>query len=149
MINKTAIETAFVDDEEIVNFCDPDFKDKSSMDIINGVYDKLVDYKNIFSKCFFYEIIKDGSLVGFVFYVKNPNLLVSFGVNKNHRTKYVLKNIFSTISDFFKGESFTCFMYDRNERAINWLKRCGMEEVEVNNKIVKLNYKKCQLQQQQ
>jgi len=144
MINKRAIEIAFKDDNEISNFCDPEMKEKKIADLVEGVYEKLDDYKKFFANVFFSDVRKDGDLIGFVFYTKKPNLLVSFGVNKKNRNAHVLKNLFISIQKYFNGEEFDCFMYDRNTRALNWLKKCGMNEVSKSSDLVKLNYKKCQ-----
>jgi len=79
--------------------------------------------------------------VGYIFTC--DDLLVSFGINKAYRTKINLDKFFNEIISKFDKE-FSSYMWNRNTRAIEWLKRNGMIEVEcaINN-VTKLNYTIC------
>ena len=91
------------------------------------IYDEDVD-----------KLVIDGETVGYVFCYEN--LLVSFGVNKKFRTSDKLKKVFEFIKNKFKG-NFESYMWARNTRAINWLKKCGMQEEQINiNNVIKLKY---------
>jgi hypothetical protein len=136
-ISYEAIKLAFVGDSEIQYNCDPDNPDKSEIGIVDDVYKKLIEYEDLFIGNF--VVLNDGGKdVGFIYCL--PNLLVSFGVNKLHRTKEFLPKVFETIQKV-AGDEFEVYMWSRNKRAIKWLKRCGMQEQYFENKeIKKLRY---------
>jgi hypothetical protein len=136
-ISYEAIKLAFVGDSEIQYNCDPDNPDKSQIGVVEDVYRKLIDYEDLFIGNFI-VLNDDGKDVGFVYCL--PGLLISFGVNKSHRTKGFLPKVFDTIQTA-AGDNFYAYMWSRNERAVRWLKRCGMEEEYFENKeIKKLRY---------
>jgi len=125
MISINLIKFAFEEDNDINKYCDPNYKNKSIKKIIVSIYKKLLEYENI-GDSKFDKIVFDNEIIGYVFYFKN--LLISFGINKNHRTKEKLSSAFEQIKNNFNGD-FESYMWERNERAINWLKKCGMVEV--------------------
>lgn len=124
MIKLSTIEYAFKDDNDINKYCDAEYKDATINELVLSVYDKLLEHEQL-GFCKFVDLIIDGELIGFFFCFQY--LLVSFGINKNHRNKETLKKVFDIIKDEFDGY-FECYMWERNKRAINWLKKCGMEE---------------------
>lgn len=124
MIKLSTIEYAFKDDNDINKYCDPEYKDATIDELILSIYNKLLEHEPL-GVCKFVDLIIDGELVGFFFCFHY--LLVSFGINKNHRNKETLKKVFEIIKNEFDGY-FECYMWQRNERAINWLKKCAMEE---------------------
>ena len=139
--NYTCIRHAFVDDNDLNNYCDPSDKDKDIREIVYSIYNKILAYEKA-GDCKFCKIRYNDSLIGYFFYHKN--ILISFGVNVKHRNKQTLKRVFEDIKKEMNGE-FETYMWERNERAINWLKKCGMEEVPCNIKEVKkLKYSLCQ-----
>lgn len=141
MISFNLIKFAFNEDENIGQFCDLDYKDKSVSQLAKSIYKKLLEYERE-GDCKFDDLKVDNEIVGYAFYFKN--LLVSFGVNKNHRTKDKLSKVFKQMKSNFDSD-FESYMWQRNERAINWLKKCGMIEVPSNIKeVVKLKYILCQ-----
>ncbi len=143
MIDYDLILYAFDEDNEISKYCDPEDEHKSIKKLVDSIYEKLLDY-NQFGDCSFNELKIGNEVIGFYFCYKN--ILVSFGINKNHRKKENLIEVFNIIKDKFDGE-FESYMWDRNERAINWLKKCGMKEEEFKvDKVKKLKYTLCQYQ---
>ena len=141
MISFNLIKFAFNDDENIGKFCDPDYKDKTTNQLAKSIYNKLLEYERE-GDSKFDDLKVDNEIVGYAFYFKN--LLVSFGINKNYRTKNKLSKVFEQIKGNFDSD-FESYMWQRNERAINWLKKCGMVEVPSNIKeVVKLKYILCQ-----
>jgi hypothetical protein len=136
-ISYDAIKLAFDGDSEIQDNCDPANPDKSQIGVVEDVYKKLIEYEDLFVGNF--VVLSDnGKDVGFVYCL--PGLLVSFGVNKLHRTKSFLPKVFDTIREA-AGNDFEAYMWSRNERAVKWLKRCGMQEQYFENKeIKKLRY---------
>jgi len=140
-VNYTSIKHAFIGDNNLKDYCDPKDKNKELKEIVYSIYSKILDYERVGS-CKFCNLKIDDKLIGFFFYYKN--VLVSFGVNVEHRNKETLKNVFEDIKKEMNG-SFETYMWTRNERAINWLKKCGMEESHCNMKdVTKLKYILCQ-----
>lgn len=141
MINFNLIKFSFNGDENIGKFCDPDYKNKSVNKLTKSIYNKLLEYEKE-SGCKFDELKVDNETIGYAFYYKN--LLVSFGINKSYRTKDKLSKVFEQMKSNFDSD-FESYMWERNERAINWLKKCGMVEVPSNIKeVIKLKYILCQ-----
>lgn len=133
---------SFSGDENISKFCDPSIKTSTPEGVAFDVYVKLMDYTHCFDQWSFHRFKHEGVSIGFYFTARN--MLVSFCVNKDYRTPDILSRFFDEISSSFPGD-FCSFMWARNTRAINWLKKCGMEaESQADKDIVKLNYKKCQ-----
>jgi len=124
VIKLSTIEYAFKDDNDINKYCDTEYKDATIDKLILSIYNKLLEHEPL-GVCKFVDLIIDDELVGFFFCFHY--LLVSFGINKNHRNKETLKKVFEIIKNEFDGY-FECYMWKRNERAIKWLKKCGMEE---------------------
>lgn len=136
-INYFLILSAFYDDEDINKYCDPEYADKDVKILVNSIYNKLQDYDRLGNSAF-YDLNIDGERLGFMF--THGNLLVSFGVNKKFRTAEKLQKVFDYIKSKFDGD-FESFMWARNTRAINWLKRCGMVKEKSNiDNVIKLKY---------
>jgi RimJ/RimL family protein N-acetyltransferase len=124
VIKLSTIEYAFKDDNEINKYCDADYKDASINELVLSIYNKLLEHEE-YGTCKFVELIIDNELIGFFFCFKH--LLVSFGINKKYRNKETLTKVFNIIKNEFNSD-FECYMWERNIRAINWLKKCGMAE---------------------
>lgn len=134
---KQYIEIAFEGDGELINFYDKNSFVVSNLDMSCNTHCKLIDYKNYFDNCYNYKVSLNNIPIGFIFITKNPNLLVSFSVNKKYRNKETLKKYFELIQNIFL-EPFICFLYNENSRAINWLQKCGMEIESIDNGITRL-----------
>ena len=140
MIKFASIKKAFVDDNEIGKYCDYEDKDKDIIQLVGSIYRKIIEYQDGNER--FYDLVLRGEVIGYVFCYKK--LLVSFGVNVKHRNKEDLIFVFDFIKRCFENE-FESFMWTRNERAIGWLKKCGMVEEPCNIKnVTKLKYTLCQ-----
>jgi RimJ/RimL family protein N-acetyltransferase len=89
-----------------------------------------------------FEVLKDGEKeIGFVYYF--GEVLVSFGVNKEYRNKDFLMSLFGDMKKWM-GNGFVTYMWERNQRAIKWFEKCGMEREDCNiDNVVKLRYKSC------
>lgn len=136
-INYKTILYVFHDDDEINKYCDPDFEKKEKKKLVHNIYKKIEEYNKL-GHCKFYDLVVDNELVGYGF--NCMNLLVSFGVNKKYRTPEKLTKVFDIIKNSFDGD-FESYMWTRNSRAINWLKKCGMKEIESKiNNVTKLQY---------
>jgi hypothetical protein len=82
----------------------------------------------------------DGEEIGYV--CKIPNNLYSFGININYRTKDNLIEFWERVKELM-GDSFICMLFPQNTRAVEFLKKQGMQEVigVENNCTVLLNIK--------
>jgi RimJ/RimL family protein N-acetyltransferase len=139
-ISYSAICAAFDGDDEIGNYCDPINNNASPQGVSEDVLKKLLDYEDLVDGVF-RTLENKGEEIGFVYYF--DNILVSFGVNKKHRTKEYLKKLFAEMVEWM-GEDFITFMWDRNQRAIKWFERCGMEKERFDSdNVIKLRYKPC------
>ena len=88
----------------------------------------------------YYSVILDDEEIGYVCCFQNN--LYSFSININYRTKTNLSELWERIKEIMGG-SFICALFPQNTRAINWLKKCGMVEVDgiENNCTILLNTK--------
>lgn len=132
---------AFSGDKEIDQFCDPNNPDKTDSGVAVDTFHKLVAWADTVHGGIFTEVTNYDKVVGFVYTV--PGRLVSFGVNPKYRTKKVLSGVFEYVLDTI-GNEFSASMWTRNERAIKWLERCGMEVEYSDDEVTELIYKKCQ-----
>lgn len=140
MIKYDSIKVAFENDIDIFNYSDPNIIFSDITDLVNNIYNKLFEYVEL-GNCYFEDFIYNGVVVGYVFTYKN--LLVSFGVNKKFRNKKCLNIFFKFIVNLL-GEEFYSYMWERNKRAIFWLKKLGMVEIESEiTYSVKLKYSLC------
>lgn len=135
---KEVIRFAFDNDEEIFKYFDPNFPNVKNLDdLVENIYEKIVSHEHIFETKFV------NLKYGYFFYVVSPRLLISFGVNVNYRMPYLLDNFWSEIKKEL-GNNFSCFLWDKNKRAIKWLQKNGMKidnknQYQLNNhKIIKL-----------
>lgn len=75
----------------------------------------------------YFGVLMDGDKIGYL--VTFENNLYSFSINIDYRCKSVLTEFWEHIVGVL-GDSFICMLYPNNTRAINWLSRCGMIEIE-------------------
>jgi len=80
--------------------------------------DKEMDY---------YKVMFNDFPIGYI--CTYPNNLYSFGINKEYRSKEILKEWWKKVRDIMGGK-FITLLYPNNTRAINFLKKQGMVEVE-------------------
>ncbi len=87
-----------------------------------------------------YGVMVNGENIGYLSVL--DHFLYSFGINIEKRKKEILSEFWQLIKTVL-GESFICMLYENNSRAINWLKKCGMEIVDgVEENCVTLLYDK-------
>ena len=137
MINYSKIMYAFEGDKDISKYCDKNDKELEVEKLVLSIFKKLLEYEET-EECDFYDLSVENEVVGYGFNYKN--ILISFGVNKKFRNKEKLEKVFEIIKGKFNND-FETYMWERNERAVNWLRKCGMTEVESNiDKVIKLKY---------
>ena len=78
-------------------------------------------------KMLYFGVLYEGNEIGYCVVFKNN--LYSFGINIGSRTKEILSQFWSKIKEIL-GDKFITMLYPNNTRAISWLKKCGMKEIE-------------------
>lgn len=141
---KGYIDIAFKDDNALYKYFDRSIEVSSISEMVESVFIKIKDYSRFFLDCNAFGVYSEDKPIGYLFILKEPNLLVSFSINKNYRNKQMLTSYFDLIKEQFNGD-FSCFLYSYNKRAIDWLKNCGMiqSREKFEQEFVKLNYTKC------
>jgi len=76
----------------------------------------------------YYKVLFNGEPIGY--FVTFPECLYSFAIGMKWRTKEILIEVFNKIKESL-GNKFACLLYKNNSRAINWLLKCEMKQVEV------------------
>jgi len=75
----------------------------------------------------FFSVYEKEEIIGYICCFQNN--LYSFAINIEYRTKELLIEFWNKIKEAV-GDSFICLLYPQNDRAIKWLMKCGMVEVE-------------------
>jgi hypothetical protein len=120
------IKIAFEGDLELKVYYDNALRVRNLNNMCSDTYAKIVEYYEVFPSCEAYSVVKDDEGIGYMFISKDPNRLISFGLNKEHRNGNNLKMFFKLISKKLKHD-FECILHTKNDRAINWLIKCGMD----------------------
>jgi hypothetical protein len=120
----------FKDDKDLLKYFDPNSNAKNNKEASDEIYDKLVEFSCQWN-CFFKK-----NKMGYIFY-KN-GLLLSFCVKPKYRSKKNL-NKFSNLIRSELGNSFSCYLYSVNTRAISFLEKMGLKKIESNNLITLLS----------
>lgn len=119
---KDTIKFTFDNDRDIFKYFDPNYPDIKTYDeIADNIYEKIKSHEKIFNTKFI------DLRYGYIFYSLEPNLLISFGVNVNYRMPYIMEDFWNEIKKNL-GSKFDCYLWAKNKRAIDWLKRNGMKE---------------------
>ena len=74
----------------------------------------------------YYKVLWGEEVIGFTVLEFANSILYSFGINIKFRKKEVVTEWIEKVEQLFKG-SFQCVLWDKNERAINFLIRNGMK----------------------
>lgn len=120
----------FGKDENLLNYYDPTSSCKTKDEVIMEIYSKLVEHANT-RPC---DFVRDD--MGYIFY--SDGLLISFFVKPEHRNKEDL-SYFGNLIKYKVGQHFKCFLFNINTKAINFLERIGMKQVNSNEFITLLS----------
>lgn len=118
---KKYIDIAFAGDERIIDYIDPAYPVQSIEDASAVIYHKLLAN---YEEASFEPLEYEGQPIGY--FVWMPGLLISFGVNVKYRKREPLDFVWGRIKECL-GEEFSMSLFDHNTRAIEWLKRQGMQ----------------------
>ena len=125
---RRAIETAFEDDFALLKICEGAHSVTQVAQIEHGRIRDMYDMIDILqNRMLRYEFRAAGELIGYVVLSKSTAELLSFSVNIHHRTKQVLMMFFQGIKSFLPS-CWICNVSEKNQRAINWLMKCGLQE---------------------
>lgn len=119
----------FKSDEQLMDYYDPTSSASNNEEAAMEIYHKLVEHSKE-RECEFYR-----TEVGYVFY--SGNLLISFCIKPEFRNKETLKYFGNIIKEKL-GNTFNCFLFNRNARAIRFLEKIGMTRVKSNELITLL-----------
>lgn len=115
------VYNAFIDDTELLEFYDRSAKVSTTEEAIDNVCHKI---KTAYPEANIYGVEIDNTKVGY--FVKKDELLISFGMSIRHRNNITLK-VFGDEIKSKMGNKFNAMLYSHNTRALNFLKKCGMQ----------------------
>jgi hypothetical protein len=130
---KEYIDSAFFGDEELIGYYDKGEQITSIPDACENVFLKI---KGNYPEATMIGLEIQGESVGY--FVYNGTLLVSFGLALNKRTKDNLLDFWGCIKETV-GPQFQSILYSYNDRAIGFLKKCGMDIIFDNVTILQYN----------
>jgi hypothetical protein len=105
---------------------------------VTDTHKKIIDFTESYAAEWF-ELIVDNRVIGFTVISQAYNILYSFAINIEYRNVDNLTTWFEAVS-FMLDENFTCLLYAKNERAIDFLVKNGMLIFDKFDDIVTLNY---------
>lgn len=118
---KKYIDAAFCEDYDLLRYYDKGENIGTLEAACENVFEKI---KRNYPEVILYGIHITGKPVGYFAYYNT--LLVSFGLDVNQRTKDNLVDFWRNITEVL-GNGFQSILYSYNDRAINFLKKCGMD----------------------
>jgi len=135
-MTRALIYEYFKTDKDIIKYYDPTSDAGNIEEIAEDVYNKLLEYQNN-SVC---EFVADE--IGYIYYTEklagtNQRALISFSVKSEYRTKDILIAFWGKIKNLL-GDHFNCYLFNKNERAIKYLMKCGMQVKNTNDLFTRL-----------
>jgi hypothetical protein len=130
---KKYIDAAFSGDEDLIGYYDKGEHIETIPDACENVFLKI---KGNYSEAVLVGLEIDSAAVGYFAY--NCTLLVSFGLAVDKRTKDNLIEFWEHIKGTL-GNEFQSILYSYNDRAIGFLKKCGMDIIFDNVTILQYN----------
>lgn len=119
---KKYVEAAYQGDEDLLNYYHID-----KYDFDGAVKETLnmIEQTSVGVNMKYFGVQIHDEKIGYICAFQNN--LYSFGVNIKYRNKWVLIDFWENIKTIL-GNNFMTVLYPNNTRAINWAKRCGMQE---------------------
>jgi hypothetical protein len=119
------ISIAFEDDDKLIN--DYHIIGGNYEVCVNDTYNRILTESKISELHKYLVTNKEGYIIGFIVVSLQYQILYSFGLNIKFRKEFS-EEFFNKISDLLYN-CFGCGLYNKNERAIKFLLRNGMEIV--------------------
>lgn len=126
---KECITKAFSSDKKLIEKYH--IRGESLNDCINDTYNKILDESQNTTLDWFGVFDDEEEVIGYVVISRPYDVLYSFGLNINYRENYS-DMFFDDIVQLFDG-NFRCGLWNKNTRAIEYLKRCGMDIISVDS----------------
>lgn len=143
---KDYVSAAWRYDSKLPKFYDNNLPEKDYESMVADTTKKISDFYYRATSTEFYGIEIGSNYAGFVVTEPKRKILYSFGLNLNYRSSENLSTMFRFICSKLNND-FYCLLYKHNERAVNFLKRCGMQQIDGmidDPEIVYLKYELCQ-----
>ena len=115
------VDATFEGDDDILFYYDKKEKVKTIPEACENIVNKI---GIVYNGSELRGIKINGHKVGY--FVYTDELLISFGLNKCYRNKAILTDMWEHIK-LEVGDEFQCLLYSYNVRAVDWLRRCGMD----------------------
>jgi len=127
----------FKEDRQLLRYFDPLSTAVNNEQAALEIYHKLVEYSKDY-KCRFIRLEH-----GYIFYAKpkwffQKRILVSFCLKSEYR-KYPYVAEFWGLIRYYVGNHFTCCLFNRNKRGMNFLVKGGMKIKKANELITLLS----------
>lgn len=131
-----AILVAFLDDNLLLNKYH--IHSGTLVECVNDTYLKIIDADNMYPLEWY--IIHDGlQTIGYCVISKTYSFIYSFGINIYYRTSENMFDWFEEVKELFDG-GFTCGLWTKNDRAIDYLVRNGMSVYDKTDLEIHLKY---------
>ncbi len=135
------IQKAFEGDEKLRTTYHIQFYD-SITDSAVHTYNRILELEHMSElPVNYYGVESEGEKVGYLVVIMLANVLYSFGLNIKHRNVTNKINFLNFVNNLTKGNT-TVYLYEKNIRAIEFLKRNNFTEVDKvmdgNNHVTKL-----------
>lgn len=131
---KDAVKIAFYEDKDIFKFFDPTVEVKGLDELVENILQKILTYGE---NCFYVGVYEKEALIGY--FVYKDKQLISFSLSVEYRTRKYLRDFFRLIRTEIKGH-FMVLLWSKNIRAIKYLIKHGMQEINRGNNITQLAY---------
>jgi len=119
-----AIQSAFSGDEDLIN-CFHIVSTGELRDCVEDTYYRIVQASEEYLLDWF-EIRKNGKVIGFTILSRPYSFLYSFGLNKEYRKREISEYWWQFVRGVL-GNKFSCVLWAKNSRAINFLVKNGMK----------------------
>jgi hypothetical protein len=125
------IQIAFEDDDKLVT--DYHIIGVSCEDCVDDTYNRILNESKLSNVEWHIVCSNENYIIGFLVLSLEHKILYSFGLNIHNRKKYS-QELFEKVCELTEN-SFSCGLYTKNIRAIEYLLRNGMEIVRLDEDI--------------
>ncbi len=127
------IYSAFAGDKKLINKYHT--KGDNLEECVRDTYNKILGTSREITLDW-YAVLDEGKVIGYCVVSLAYGFLYSFGININFRQNFS-DLMFSEISKMLNN-NFSCILWSKNTRGINYLVRNGMKIVESDQEVTKL-----------
>lgn len=107
-------------------------------------FNTIVDFLEAYPDTIFYGIKYNGEKIGYITILPSLNILHSFGITKRYRSEMIKRRFMEFVNSRLHNRTVV-LLYEKNIRAINFLKKNGFRQSQVKLKdrdenVIKLQY---------